>query len=313
MNRTTGQRIWQSLKASTPKAVGTAWWLIRITVPVTLSVFLLNESGILGMVSDRVSPFFRFLGLPGQTAFVLITSALANVYSAIAVISTLGLHMREAVIVAVMCLISHGFLIETAVLRKTGSSALRMILLRLLSSLIAGVMLNQILPPMEGFVKHMTSPPNGTFITGLIAWGLNMARLCAKILLLIWGLLFLQRLMQEFGLLKWLSKALRPLLVVFGLPASTSLSWIVANVVGLAYGSAIMIEESEQGRLSRDDADLLNHHVAVSHSQLEDPLLFLTIGLPMHWLIWPRLLLAVAAVWLRRAERALRRDNQRAG
>jgi len=309
METNTGQRIWRSFKAATPKAVATAWWLIKITMPVTLAVFLLNYSGILEMVSARLSPFFQFLGLPGQSAFVLITSALANVYSAIAVISTLGLPMREAVIVAVMCLISHGFLIETAVLRKTGSSAFRMILLRITASLIAGIMLNQLLPPMSGFVKMLAPPLNGSFAAGLLAWALNMARLCVKILLLIWGLLFLQRLMQEFGLLKWLSVALRPLLVVFGLPASTSLSWIVANVVGLAYGSAIMIEESDQGRLNREDADLLNHHVALSHSQLEDPLLFLTIGLPMHWLIWPRLLLALAAVWFRRAERALRRRN----
>jgi hypothetical protein len=87
---------------------------------------------------------------------------------------------------------------------------------------------------------------------------------------------------------------------VFGLPVSASLSWLVANLIGLAYGSAVMIEESEKGRLNRQDADLLNHHIALSHSQLEDPLLFLTLGYTLHWLIWPRILIAFAAVWLRR-------------
>jgi hypothetical protein len=52
----------------------------------------------------------------------------------------------------------------------------------------------------------------------------------------------------------------------------------------------------------REDADLLNHHIALSHSQLEDPLLFLTLGYAIHWLIWPRILIAIASVWLRKAE-----------
>ena len=87
-----------------------------------------------------------------------------------------------------------------------------------------------------------------------------------------------------------------------GLPRSTTLSWVVANLIGLAYGSAIMIDESEKGKMSHEDADLLNHHISLSHSQLEDPLLFLTLGFPIHWLIWPRLIIAIVAVWLRKAE-----------
>ena len=89
---------------------------------------------------------------------------------------------------------------------------------------------------------------------------------------------------------------------LFGLPRSTTLSWVVANLIGLAYGSAIMIEESEKGKMNREDADLLNHHISLSHSQLEDPLLFLTLGYAIHWLIWPRIIIAIAAVWLRKAE-----------
>jgi hypothetical protein len=63
-----------------------------------------------------------------------------------------------------------------------------------------------------------------------------------------------------------------------------------------------MIDESEKGKMNREDADLLNHHVSLSHSQLEDPLLFLTLGYAIHWLIWPRIIIAIAAVWLRKAE-----------
>ena len=55
---------------------------------------------------------------------------------------------------------------------------------------------------------------------------------------------------------------------------------------------AIMISQSEEGKLSREDADLLNHHIAVSHSQLEDPLLFVAVGYPIAILVIPRILLS---------------------
>lgn len=299
-------RIFSCVQQAVPKALKTAWWLIKITVPVTFAVFVLNFTGVLQMVSAAIEPFFRILGLPGESAFVLITSMLANVYSVVAVLSTLGLPMRESVILAVMCLISHGFLIETAVLKRTGSSAVRMLLLRFTSSLLAGVLLNWLLPALPGKVLSTSTALQGSFISSFLVWGQGMVYLCIKIMVLISSLLILQRLLEEFGVIKLLSRLMRPLLTVFGLPESTSLSWLIANIVGLAYGSAVMMEQVETKKLSKADADLVNHHVAISHSQLEDPLLFLAIGLPMHWLIWPRVLLAVLAVWLRRLELKIR-------
>jgi hypothetical protein len=63
-----------------------------------------------------------------------------------------------------------------------------------------------------------------------------------------------------------------------------------------------MISQVTEGGLPRGDADLVNHHIAVSHSQLEDTLLFVAVGLPVLWLMVPRFLLAIAVVWLRRME-----------
>jgi hypothetical protein len=112
--------------------------------------------------------------------------------------------------------------------------------------------------------------------------------------------MFLQKLLEEFGIIKALNTPLKPFMKVMGLPRSTTFSWIVANVLGLAYGSAIIMEEVEEGKMSRKDADLLNHHIVVSHSQLEDPLLFAAIGVPLFWIIWPRVVLAIIVVWLRK-------------
>lgn len=113
-------------------------------------------------------------------------------------------------------------------------------------------------------------------------------------------LMILQKILQEFNLVQLLSKPLNPLLKLMGLPPSTSFLWIVANSLGLAYGSAVMLEEVNQNRVTRKDADLLNYHIAISHSNLEDLLLFAALGVPILWMLIPRVIIAIAAVWGRR-------------
>ncbi|PKP16405.1 MAG: nucleoside recognition protein [Bacteroidetes bacterium HGW-Bacteroidetes-22] len=303
---TTIFRVGKAIKSAIPRSWKTARWLLKITIPVSFVVFVLDFTGILGSVAGFTKPFFCIFGLPSQTALVLITSMLTNIYSVIAVISMLGLPVREATILAVMCLVSHGFLIETAVLRKTGSSGLRMLILRFLSSLACGVLLAAMLPEMPGFVRGSLTSEVQSFMEALIEWFFLILRMTVKVLVLVTLLMVLQRLMEEFGLLTWLSRMLGYVLRLFGLAPEASLSWLVANVVGLAYGAVIILEEVEEGRLSKKEADLLNHHIAVSHSQLEDPILFYAIGLPIWWLIWPRVLVALIVVWLRRVENYLR-------
>jgi hypothetical protein len=296
------QRIRRSITSALPKGMKTAWWLIKITVPVSFGVMLLDYFGILALMAQYTGPVFRYLGLPGISAIVLVTSIFTNIYSVVAVLSLLQLPVREGIILASMCLVSHGFIIETAVMKRTGSSAIRMILLRLSGSFVIAWMLNLIMPGSISIDMIAVTQQHEAFSSVFIHWLSSISLTTVKILILVNILLIFQRLLDEFGWMGAIEKPLSPFMKMMGLPRSTTLSWIVANLIGLAYGSAIMIDESEKGKMNRDDADLLNHHVSLSHSQLEDPLLFLTLGYAIHWLIWPRIIIAVAAVWLRKAE-----------
>ncbi len=295
------QRILRCFHTSFPKAMKTALWLLKIMIPVTFLVLVLDYSGWLSVIAGWIAPLFVWIGLPGESAFVLLTSILANIYAAIAVITTLDFSIREATILAVMCLIAHGFIVETAVVRKTGSNVVWMISLRLLASLAAGILLNWLLPDLAGKVSASAHAEAHSFAEVLASWALATFWLILKIILLITGLMFLQKILEEFGIIRALKKPLRPFMGLMGLPQSTTFSWIVAYVLGLAYGSAIIMEEVSEGRMNSDEADLLNHHIVVSHSQLEDPLLFAAIGIPMGWIIWPRIALAILVVWLRKA------------
>lgn len=284
----------------------TSWWLIKITVPVSFGVMLLDYFGLLSLMAQYTGPAFKQIGLPGVSAIVLVTSVFTNIYSVVAVLSMLQLPVREGVILATMCLVSHGFLIETAVMKRTGSSVVRMLLLRLTGSFVVGWSLNLMMPGSISVEVPTLIQQQQDFGLVFIHWLRSISGTTLKILVLVNVLLIFQRILDEFGWMGAIEKPLSPFMKIMGLPRSTTLSWVVANLIGLAYGSAIMIEESEKGKMSREDADLLNHHVSLSHSQLEDPLLFLTLGYAIHWLIWPRIILGVAAVWLRKAELKLK-------
>ncbi|TVQ18818.1 MAG: nucleoside recognition protein [Bacteroidetes bacterium] len=294
-------RLSQCIRASIPKAIKTAVWILKITLPVSLAVSILNYYGWIELVTQHLTPAFNLIGLSGEAALPFITGMLLNIYSVIAVISQLSLDMREITIVAVMSLISHNLIIETAIQRKTGSKAWHMIALRIGTAFVAAILLNLVLPEMGQKIAFLSTTESASSIPELLyGWMISAFRLILKIVILIVLLMILQAILQEFRLIELLTKPLTPLLKLMGLPPSTSFLWIVANTLGLAYGSAVMMEERKQGRITKKDADLLNYHVAISHSNLEDVLLFAAIGVSVPWMLAPRILIALVAVWLRR-------------
>ena len=143
-------RVWGCVKKALPVAIKTSVWFLKIMLPVSLFVTLLSYFNILPYISSFASPLFTLIGLPGDAALVFVTSIFTNIYTVIALLSTLDFSVRESLIMATMCLISHNFVVETIVLQKTGSSAVWMVILRVLGSFVAAIGLNWLLPEMNG-------------------------------------------------------------------------------------------------------------------------------------------------------------------
>ena len=294
-------RLKGAAKLALKPAVKTAIWLLKITIPLSLLVTLLGYIGVVSYIANLLNPAFGLMGLPGEASLVFITSIFLNIYSVIVVMAQLPLTVREITILAVMCLIAHNLFVETAVQAKTGSKAWHIVLLRLSMAILSAFLLNWILPiHMKGIVPAAPASVSQNFTELMIDWGKSACILTLKIAILVTLLMILQEVLKEFGVIKILSKIFSPLLRLFGLPQSTSFLWIVANILGLAYGSAVMVAEVENGTVTKQDADLLNFHIAISHSNLEDLLLFVAIGAPLLWMLIPRLILAALAVWCRR-------------
>lgn len=315
------QRILKCVKDIIKPTLSTIRLLLVIMLPVSFAILVLKSTGILHYVSEFMNPLMRFLGLPGEAALAYVTSIFINIYSAIAVIGTMVLTGKQIIILATMCLIAHNFLVECYVLKKAGSSLRKMVLLRLFISLLAGWALRFIVPEGTGSVivpadsMIMIYEPvaigfNGMkFLKGLAPWFVESLKLILQVFIIVFLVTLLQRVLEEFGLMKKLSKIAGPIVKFLGLSSNTAYVWIIGTAVGIAYGAGIIIEEVKEGKLSRIDADLFNHHAAISHSQIEDTVLFVALGAPYLWVALPRLAIAIIVVWVEKARRALFRSS----
>ena len=307
------QRFCAAVKRALKPAMRSAFWLLRMMIPITLFVVILDYLGFVQVIADFASPLFNLLGLDGRAALVCITSALTSIYSAIGVLAGLGLDFRSVPILATMCLISHNLIVETTVQKNTGASAYGIVFLRVFSSLIAGFLLNKILPDdFSGtlFLNVVASAPQG-WGELLLSWLGTTGTLVIQVLVIVTLLNICQSILKEFKVIDWLTKPLRPLMAVLGLPYSTTFLWIVANMLGLAYGGAVMVGEVRKGELSEEDVSLLNTSIAQTHSLLEDSFLFISLGIGLWWVILPRMVCSVVTVWAQRGIRAYLSGHRR--
>jgi len=280
--------------------------LLCIMVPISLLVALLNWTGLLGIISNAISPAFRYFGLPGSAALSFVTGTLLNCYSAIAIMITLPLTPREITILSLMVLFSHNLPLEASVQKKTGSSALFMVLYRLGTAIAGGICMNLLLPGKAAFSAGAGQAASTAafavpFMSMLLTWAHGSLSLIVKVMLIIMGLMILNRFLKESGAAHHLSRILAPVLKLFGLSEEAGFLFIVANTLGLAYGGGVMLAEKEEGRISDQGIRELNVFVATCHSLLEDTLLFIAIGASGFWIIVPRLVVGGGAVWVYRA------------
>jgi hypothetical protein len=308
-------RIKAALSSAVKAALRTIWFLLRIIVPITFLVALLDWLGALAWIAKFMSPIMSLVGLPGEASLVFISSVFLSIYSAIAVALSLPLDMRSATILAIMCLTAHNLIVETTVMKKTGSSGAKMVALRVGFAFIAAFLFNLLLPEALRSIPFAsaTKASRPEFLVMLGSWGLTTAQLALKICLIVLAVMIAQALLEEFKVMDLLSRLFSPVMRVFGLPREASFMWIVVNVVGYSYGAGIIEEQIKDGKLKPQDADLFNHHAGICHSLFEDTVLFVAVGVPLFWVTVPRLVLAFVLVWLERLRRRFFRRSFRVG
>ena len=302
MKESNKDKIIRCVKSVLPSTTKTCLWLVKLTVGVSFAIMFLKYFNILPWVSNLLTPIFNGIGLPGEAAFPFVTGYFVNVYAAISVAVAFDFDVRALTILSTMVLCAHNMITETAVQKKTGTSATRIVIVRTISAFTLAFFLNKLLPGEVMAQLHGGYDHKSEFMVLFKEWLASTVTVVVKMTLLIYTLAILQKIMAEYGVIRWISRFLKYPLAFFGLPARTSFLWIVANTLGLAYGAAVMIEEVESGKVTKRDVDLLNSHIAISHSNFEDLFLLSAMGATWYVLLFSRWIGSFILVWELRAE-----------
>ena len=285
------------LRQAVPTAGASALWLLKLMIPISLGVTLAHHYGVLDMIARWLNPLFSVLGLPGSSAVAFVSGATAGTYAGIAAMMSMPLTMREATILALMIALCHALPMECAVNRKTGSSFWKMGIIRVVMAIVCAILLNLVLPPMEERYMFLGAESGGELSEVMTLWAWSQLKMSVVVFLIIYALMSVQRLMEAYSLLRPLSLRLAPLMRFFGLPEGAAYMWLVGNVLGISYGSAVMVDLEERGIISRKEANDVNYHLIMNHSMLEDTIVFAATGISAVLLISVRVAFALVLVW----------------
>ncbi len=290
-------------------AVKSSGGIFKIMLPVSLLMAILNYLGIVDRLSVLLQPVSGLVGLSGQSILVLISGYLINTYSAIALMITLELSMKEISILSAMILLSHTLPVELSIQKKAGGKMRLLFLIRVGSSIVTGILLNWILPAGNENIAsgaQMAAAVGATTLAEVLKiWVLENVTTILKIFFINIVINVVFKCLLKFHIIDKLSSLLRPIMFLFGLAKESAPYWLVANMIGLIYGAGILITAKENNSLEKEEISRLNVSICSMHSIIQETANFLALGVNLLILIVPRFLTAVVSVWVYRGSEKL--------
>jgi Fe2+ transport system protein B len=296
----TNNKLRPSLTSGLAKGWNGFVWMLKILVPISLLTSLLAWSGWINRLDLILEPVMGVIGLPPVAALPLIAGLLTGPYGAIAAMAPLPLTVDQMTLLAIFLLISHNLIQEGFIQSKSGLPFLKATLFRLVAS-ITMVMVVSWFMDHETATNALTDAPviiQVPFFSMLKTWIAATLVLSGKILVIIMTLMITFEIMKNYNLIDHIVRMLAPVLKVLGLGKQTGFMWLTAATFGLTYGAAVIVEEAKEGNLSKDELERLHLSMGINHSMIEDPALFLSLGLSIFWMCVPRVAAAIIAVQL---------------
>ncbi len=278
-------------------------WLLKILIPISFATNLLVHFGVIYKLDFLFAPVMQWMSLPASAALVLIMGFFTGIYGTVAALSVMPFCTEHMILIAIFTLISHNMIQESIVQGNSGINPFFAGFFRLFMSLIVTFICakimgvtpetgNQIISP-AGLAHETTS-----FVIMFKTWSMGIFKLIVQIFCIIMPIMVIMELAKIFNIIKFITKIISPVIKIMGLSPSTGMLWLTASVFGLAYGAAVIVEETRTNDYKKQDLKKLHLFIGINHAMIEDPALFLPFGLPVLWLWIPRLLAAMAATWL---------------
>ena len=298
--------IFQKIKSGTRQGLIKGWkgllWLLKIIIPISFVTSLLVHFGFIYKLDFLLTPVMTWMSLPPSAALVLIIGLFTGPYGAVAALWAMPFSMEHMTLIAIFILIAHNLIQESIVQGKSGINVFVAAFFRLFMALAVTFVCAKIMGVTSdtGVATGMANFSRETqpFLTMVKFWGWGTFKLIIQIFCIIMPLMVALELAKTFNLITYITKMISPFLSVMGLDRSTGMLWLTATIFGLAYGSAVIVEETQSNEYKKEDLTKLHLSIGINHSVIEDPVLFIPLGLPLLWLWVPRLIAAIIAAWM---------------
>ncbi len=300
------QGLMLAVRRGTRRGLHGFLWIIRILVPVSLVVALLDWSGWLYALDPVFSPVMSLINLPPQAALPILSALFSSFYAAVAMMVVIPFSNAQMILMAVFISIAHMLVVEGVIQHKAGTNGLMISVVRLAAACGAVLIISQFFPGTANPVAMPASIGEQVALTvALWEWALDTLSLSLRIFIIIVSVMIVLETLKELGLTDRIASLFRPFMAFFGLTPNVATMWVTGVFFGIIYGSAVIVEEAGSGRFSRDELKRLHLSLGMCHSMVEDPALFLALGIGLQWTVIPRLLAAALAVQAYRLINAL--------
>ncbi len=295
--------LWQTgLRTGLKKGWNGFLWIMKIVLPISFLTALLAWSGWLHRLDFLLAPAMNLLSLPTIAALPLIIGMLANIYGALAAMAVLPFTTAQMTLMGIFLLTAHNLIQEGIIQARSGLHPLKATLFRISAAVVTVLLVAPFL--RDGQTIDLPVGAVTTVVVPLLQmireWAWATLALSAKIFGICMILLTVLEIFKAMGWITAIVNIFSPFLKIMGLDKKLGFLWMTAIVFGLAYGGAVIVEETKDGSLPREDLEMLHLSIGINHSMVEDPALFMSLGLSAFWLYVPRLIMAIVTVRLMR-------------
>ncbi len=302
---------WPQLKSGAAAGVRKGWssffWIIKIVLPVSFLVAVLQWLGWLGYLDVVFKPLMSLLHLPSQAALPIIVGGFASGYAALAILVAVPFTLAQLSLIVVFLTICHELIIEGVIQHRAGMHMVKIGVYRFVGAVLMVFLASFFFKDTQ---QEVTLPAALTaaspFLEMLKAWGLNALDLLLKIYIILTGVMLLLEIVKALNWMEKIVRLMRPLSGVLGISDRTVTLWVPTVIFGLYAGGAIIAQEKNMGYLSKEEIERLHVSVGINHSMIEDPAVFLALGVSGVWVWIPRLVTALLAVRVYQIGRWLR-------
>ncbi len=121
------------------KGVKTAFFLLKIIVPVFILVTLLKYSFLMPLLQEALGPVMAIFNLPADAGVPIVTGFFADEYAASTAMRSFEFGVGASTTIAMIIIVAHSLPVELAIAKKIGLPGFGFLVFRIVAAALIGI------------------------------------------------------------------------------------------------------------------------------------------------------------------------------